>query len=89
MNMIQPLDQVRTIVASALNNTAKVRKSFEKFFIETMFLILTVYGKLNFLSISRHGSSCESRFRQNFKKKFDWCAFSNELLLDAGGSRIA
>ncbi|MEZ3549431.1 MAG: hypothetical protein K1W02_01670, partial [Muribaculaceae bacterium] len=39
MNKFQPLDQVRSIVATALNRTAKVRKNFESFFIETMILI--------------------------------------------------
>ncbi len=63
MNKIQPLDQVRSIVASALNRTAKIRKNFESFFIETMILILTIYGRVNFLSMARHGDSCESRFR--------------------------
>lgn len=74
--MFQPLDQVSSIVASALNPTAKIQKSFKTFFIETMILILTIYGKLNFLQLGRHGKSCESRFRQNFKKKFDWCGFN-------------
>lgn len=41
-----------------------------------MFLILTVYGRLNFLSMGRHGKSCESGVRQNFKKNVDWCDFS-------------
>ena len=89
MNKIKPLDQVRSIVASALNRTAKVRKNFESFFIETMILILTIYGRLNFLSMSRHGDSCESRFRQNFKRKFDWCAFNAGILLEGNGHRIA
>ena len=89
MNKIQPLDQVGSIVASALNRTAKIRKNFESFFIETMILILTIYGKLNFLSMARHGESCESRFRQNFKKKFDWCAFNMGMLLEESGHRIA
>lgn len=89
MNKFQPLDQVRSIVATALNRTAKVRKNFESFFIETMILILTIYGRLNFLSMARHGGSCESRFRQNFKKKFDWCAFNSNMLLADNVHRIA
>lgn len=89
MSKIQPLDQVSEIVASALNRTAKIRKNFESFFIETMILILTIYGRLNFLSMARHGDSCESRFRQNFKKKFDWCAFNGGMLLEESGHTIA
>lgn len=88
-NMIQPLDQVSSIVASALNQNAKVRKNFKSFIIETMILILTTYGKINFLSLARHGKSCESRFRQNFKKKFDWGTFNSGMLLDVPGHRIA
>ena len=82
---MQPLDQINSIVATALNHSTKVRKNFETFFIQTMSLILTVYGKLNFLSLARHCKSCESRFRQNFKKKFNWCAFNTHMLLKAHG----
>ena len=52
-------------------------------------MILTIYGKLNFLSMSRHGDSCESRFRQNFKRKFDWCGFNSGMLLADNGHRVA
>lgn len=85
MNKFQPLDQVRSIVASALNRDVKVRKNFEDFFILTMNLILTIYGRLNFLSLARHCKACESRFRQNFKKRFCWIAFNMRMLLDSGG----
>lgn len=89
MNIIQPLDQVSSIVASALNLSAKVRKNFEDFLKETMILVLSTYGKLNFLSLARHSESCESRFRQNFKKKFDWCGFNSHMLLDNGSGTVA
>ena len=82
MNIFQPLDQVSSIIASALNANAKIRKSFKSFIIETMSLILTTYGRINFLSLARHGKSCESRFRQNFKKEFDWCGFNSALTLE-------
>lgn len=83
--MFQPLDQVRLIAASALNPDTKIRKNFKSFIIETMILILTIYGRINFLSLPRHGKSCESRFRQNFEQKFDWCAFNGGMLPDAHG----
>lgn len=88
-NMIQPLDQVSSIVASALNPSTKIRNSFKGFIIETMVLILTIYGKMSFLALARHGKSCESRFRQNFKKKFDWCAFNLGMRLDVASGMIA
>ena len=37
-----------------------------------MELILTHTGRLNFTQLARCGRSCESRFRQNFRKSFDW-----------------
>lgn len=89
MSKNQPLDQVSLIVESALNQTANVRKNFKSFFIETMILILTIYGRVNFMSLSRHGDSCESRFRQNFKRKFDWCAFNSAMLLDTNNHKVA
>lgn len=39
MNIIQPLDQVSSFVASALNSDAKIRKSFKSFIIETMIFL--------------------------------------------------
>ena len=57
-----------------------VKGYFKSFFIETIILILTIYGRVNFLSMSRQGESCESRFRQNFKKQFDWCSFNAGML---------
>lgn len=89
MNIIQPLDHVSSIVAYALNHIANVRKNFKDFFIETMILILTTYGKLNFLALARHAKSCESRFRQNFKRKFDWCGFNSGMLLESGSNTVA
>ncbi len=47
-----------------------------------MKLILTTCGKLNFLSLARHCDSCERRFRQNFKRKFDWCASNAALAIE-------
>lgn len=45
MNIIQPLDQISKIVASALNWTAK--KNFESSIIETMILKLKIYGRVS------------------------------------------
>lgn len=89
MFKIQPLDQVCSIVSDALERTKKVRKDYKKFFVETFILILTIYGKINFLQMARHGQSCESRFRQNFKKEFDWCAYNVNMKLEVQGYKTA
>ena len=52
-------------------------------------LFLTHTGRLNFTRMARCGRSCESRFRQNFKKPFDWFSFNRTFLEQTMGHRIA
>lgn len=54
-----------------------------------MELILTHTGRLNFTQLARCGRSCESRFRQNFRKSFDWLSFNRSFLESTKGHRIA
>ena len=61
---IKPLIQLREMISKALSGQANLSKSFQSFFIETMELILTHTGRLNFTQLARCGRSCESRFRQ-------------------------
>jgi len=44
---------------------------------------------MNFTQMARCGRSCESRFRQNFKKSFDWLSFNRHFLSPMKGHRIA
>jgi hypothetical protein len=37
---------------------------------------------VNFTQLARFGRSCESRFRQNFRKSIDWIAFNRTFLTD-------
>ena len=69
---IQPLDQLTKIINDALNGTAKIRKSFQTFFITTSILFLSMTKRKNFTQMALFSDCCESRFRQNFQKKFDW-----------------
>ena len=85
----KPLTQLRELIAAALKSQANLSKSFQSFFIETMELILTLPGRLNFTQMARCGRSCESRFRQNFKKPFDWLLFNRPFLESTKGHRIA
>ena len=86
---IRPLTQLRELIATALKSQANISKSFQSFFVETMELFLTHTGRLNFTQMARCGRSCESRFRQNFKKAFDWFSFNRTFLEPARGHRIA
>ena len=86
---IRPLTQLREMIAATLHSQTNIGKSFQSFFIETMELFLTHTGRLNFTQMARCGRSCESRFRQNFKKAFDWFSFNRTFLEPARGHRIA
>ena len=86
---IKTLTQLREMIASALKSQTNLSKSFHTFFIETMELMLTHTGRLNFTQMARRGRSCESRFRQNFKKSFDWLSFNRSFLESTKGHRIA
>lgn len=85
----KPLTQLRELIASALKSQTNLSKSFQTFFIETMELVLTHTGRLNFTQMARCGRSCESRFRQNFRKSFDWLSFYRSFLESTKGHRIA
>lgn len=61
-----PLDQPTEVIKDALNGIAKIAKSFQAFFIETMILCIGMPKRINFTQMSCFGDSCESRFRQNF-----------------------
>ena len=61
---IKPLIQLREMISKALSGQTNLSKSFQSFFIETMELILTHTGRLNFTHLARCGRSCENRFRQ-------------------------
>lgn len=77
------------MVAAALSSMTNSSKSFQTFIIETMKLFLTSSGRMNFTQMARCGRSCESRFRQNFKKPFDWLSFNRHFLAPMMGHHIA
>jgi len=86
---IKPLIQLREMISKALSGQTNLSKPFQTFFIETMELFLTNTGRTNFTQMARCGKSCESRFRQNFKKSFDWLGFNKFFLDTTKGHRIA
>jgi hypothetical protein len=86
---MQPLDQLREIIENALSGATNLRKNFVSFFIETMILYLSISRRVNFSQLSRFGKSCESRFRQNFNKKFDWVEFNSKFTTYTDGHRRA
>lgn len=84
------LDQLINLSRSALAlSGAKIRKSFETFFIQTMIIYVTSFNRINFSQMGRLSASCEQRFRQNFEKEFDWIAFNKFYLSMLPMKRVA
>ena len=54
-----------------------------------MILYLSIPKRINFMQMSRFGNSCESRFRQNFQKEFNWVGYNSEFIAHMAGHRIA
>ena len=73
----------------AIRSIKSVNASFRSFFLEAMTLVLTIKGRINFLQLAGYGKSCESRFRQNFRKPFDWLAFNMGLIKQQAGHLYA
>ena len=87
--IINPLKQVRSLCNTALRSQKLIKASFRSFFLDVMVGVLTISGRINFLQLARYCNSCEQRFRQNFRKKFDWIAFNQALVVKQPGHRYS
>ena len=76
--IIKPLIQLRQTVETTLRGMTNIR----------MEMYLSVNKKINFTQMARFGRSCESRFRQNFRKAFDWIGFNRSFLKPASGNLV-
>lgn len=74
--IIKTLNQYKEVCAEALSSNANLNKSFKSFFSELMILLMIIPQKMNFLQFARYGNSCESRFRMNFCKSFNWIEYN-------------
>lgn len=75
------LDRYEEIVIEALRCcSAKLRKSFQTAFIQTMILYMVLPRKINFKQMGRYSDSCEQRFRQLYERDFDWMEFNTQLM---------
>lgn len=75
------LDRYEEIVIDALRYcSAKLRKSFQAAFIQTMILYMVLPRKINFKQMGRYSDSCEQRFRQLYERDFDWMEFNTQLM---------
>lgn len=63
----------------------KFRKSFV---IQTIYLFLSIKGKINFLQLERFGDADEQTFRNHFEKPFDFLKFNSELVKEHGSGHF-
>lgn len=87
--IISPLEQVKNLCNTALRSQKSIKASFRSFFLDVMVGVFTISGRINFLQLARYCKSCEQRFRQNFRKKFDWIAFNQSFVQKQPGHRYA
>lgn len=76
---INVLTQLREVIEGLLFRQANLHKPFRNFIIETMILYIVMLGRINYTSMARVSDSCESRFRQNFQRSFDWLGFNMQF----------
>ena len=86
---IQPFDQLTKIINDALDGTAKFRKSFKAFFVIASILFPSMTKSKNFTQMALSSDCCESRFRQNFQKKFDRAGYNLAYCREKLQHRIA
>jgi len=77
-----------SVVSSAFNGLSlnKWRRDFLK---EIFMLYMVIPGRINFTQMSRYSKSCEQRFRNQFKQKFDFMNYNASLITPVVGSRTA
>lgn len=83
MLIFELLDQYEGICRRAFFGcTAKLNKTFKANIIEILILIMCIPRKINFLQLGRYGRRKEQRYRQTFRKEFDWLCFNMNLAAD-------
>ena len=80
MLIFELLDQYEGICRRAFfGYGAKLNKTFKTNIIEILILIMCIPRKINFLQLGRYGRRGEQRYRQTFRKDFDWLCFNMNL----------
>ncbi|QZT38009.1 transposase [Halosquirtibacter xylanolyticus] len=67
-------------ISRTLSKMSDIGLARRNFMIETIYLFLSIMGKINFLQLSRYGSKNEKTYRNQFEKRFDFLNFNYYLL---------
>ena len=71
---------------SSLSPVNKWRKDFIK---DVLWLFLSITSRINFMQLERYGKHCESRYRQQFEKEFEFFKFNASMISQHCGRRQA
>ena len=73
--------QYQSECLSALKSVVNIHKTFEKTFMDTMKLFMTIPDRINFLQLGRYGCFSEQTYRNLFENEtFDWFAFNASII---------
>lgn len=64
------------LTKTILDEMDNISKAQKKFFTILMQTIVSMYGHVNFRSLSRYSGLSEKTFRRWFKARFDFCEFN-------------
>ncbi len=70
----------KSLMGAILEKMVGINKWQKVFFIEVTMLFLTIKGKINFTQMGRYSSSPEVRFRNMFKRVFDFASFNSTFI---------
>ncbi len=68
------------LIINTLRSIPNINKNSKLFIVEILTLFLTIKGRVNFLQLERHSSSCEQRYRQQFEKPFPFLQFNAKIV---------
>lgn len=68
------------LLETILDEMINVSKPQKKFFNIVIKTIISIYGKVNFRSLSRYSGVVEKTFRRGFKKAFDFAYFNSKAI---------
>jgi len=67
----------KSLIGAILQKMDGINKWQKKFFIEVTLLYMTIKDKINFTQMGRYSTSPEVRFRNMFRKVFDFASFNS------------
>lgn len=87
--IFEAIIHLNALINSVLINNIVLNKPQRDFFVEIMFLFLSIKGRMNFLQFGRYGKSGEQRYRQQFKNPHDFLNFNKEITMSHGSGNFA